>query len=254
MGVEAERAELVSAGRDGEGWGSRLSRSARRVAAGVLSGLVAGLVIGGVGGRLAMFVLRRTSDASVVGLKTDDGFTIGRLSGDTLFLLIFTSGLGVLGGLFYLLVSSWFPQGLRTLLMGIFGGVLGGALFVRPGGIDFTRLSPLPLAIVLFIALPAAYGVLVSVLVERWLRDESRIQRSWVGLLGLIPLVFLSLGGLIGLLVVLVLLGAWFVGQAAPSSIALWHSAPITWIGRALLAGITGLALVDLIGKTAEIV
>jgi hypothetical protein len=253
MDTQAERAGAASLEGGGDGWISSLSGAARRVGVGVLGGFATGLVIGGIGGRIAMFVLRLTSSATVIGLKTDDDFTIGRFSGDTGFLLLFTAGLGVLGGLFYLMVRSWFPLERRPLLTGIFGGVLGGALFVRPGGVDFTLISPLPLAIAFFVALPAVYGAALSVLVERWLRQDSKLRRSWVGLLGLIPLVFVSLVGPIGLLVILVLLGSWFVGRAIPSSIAVWHSAPVTWIGRALLAGLAGLALVDLFRKTAEI-
>jgi hypothetical protein len=236
-----------------EGWTSSLSGSGRRVAAGVLGGLACGLAVGGIGGRLAMLLLRLTSDASVRGLKTDDGFTIGRFSGDTVFLLLFTAALGVAGGLFYLAVRSWFPANRRTLAMGIFGGVVGGALFVRPGGVDFTRLSPLALAIALFVALPAVYGAALSVLVERWHREESSLQRSWVGLLGLLPLVFIALFGVFGLLMLVALAGTWLIRRTIPSSTAVWHSMLATWIGRALLAALTGIALTDLIQKTEEI-
>jgi hypothetical protein len=52
-----------------------LSSPGATLAAGVSSGSVAGLLIGGVGGRLAMFVLRLTSDPALRGAKTDDGFT-----------------------------------------------------------------------------------------------------------------------------------------------------------------------------------
>jgi hypothetical protein len=55
--------------------------------AGVSAGFLAGVLIGGVGGRLAMLALRLTSDPSLHGVSTDDGFTIGRLSLQTLFLL-----------------------------------------------------------------------------------------------------------------------------------------------------------------------
>ena len=38
---------------------------------------MAGLLVGGVGGRVAMLLLRLTSDPRLRGLETDDGFTIG---------------------------------------------------------------------------------------------------------------------------------------------------------------------------------
>ena len=38
-----------------------------------------------------MLMLRLTSDPTLRGLETDDGFVIGRFSGDTVFLLILTA-------------------------------------------------------------------------------------------------------------------------------------------------------------------
>ena len=52
----------------------------RRLAVSTSAGAVAGLAIGGVGGRLAMLLLRLTSDPSLRGLPTDDDFTIGVIS------------------------------------------------------------------------------------------------------------------------------------------------------------------------------
>ncbi len=250
---DPERVAASDRDRGREPWASSLMDSARRLAAGVLGGLVTGLAIGGVGGRVAMFVLRLTSSPTVIGLKTDDDFTIGRFSGDTGFLLAFTAGLGVLGSLFYLAVRALLPAERRPLLMAIVGGTVGGALFVRPGGVDFTLLSPLPLAIPLFVALPAAYGAILSLVVERWLREDSPVRRSRLGVLGLIPLLLVSLVGPLGALIVPVILGAWMLARAYPSSIAAWRSRPATWVGRAALAGLTGFALIDLIRDAVEI-
>ena len=62
------------------------------LASGVTGGFVCGLLIGGVGGRLAMFVLRLTSDPSLRGARTDDDFIIGVFTSQTLFLLGVTAG------------------------------------------------------------------------------------------------------------------------------------------------------------------
>src|SRR5712691_6826130 len=121
-------------------WQQDLAASARRVSACIVGGFVMGALVGGIGGMLAMLV---TSESSLHGLKTDDGFIIGRFSGDSLFLLIFASVLGVLGEILYLAVRSWLPERHRAALAGVFGGVAGGALFIRPNGLDFTRLDPL---------------------------------------------------------------------------------------------------------------
>ncbi len=126
-------------------WKQDLSASARRVSAGVVGGLLTGAVIGGVGGRLAMLVLRLTSDPSLRGMETDDGFIIGRFSGETGFLVFLTAAAGILGGLLYLIVRPWIQEQLRPWVMGVFGGIVGGALVIRPDGIDFTLLEPLTL-------------------------------------------------------------------------------------------------------------
>src|SRR5512143_429212 len=87
-----------------------LSSPGATLAAGVSGGFVSGLLIGGVGGRLAMLLLRLTSAPALRGVTTDDGFTIGRLSAETIFLLGVTAGLGIAGGLFYLIVRGWIPE------------------------------------------------------------------------------------------------------------------------------------------------
>ena len=180
-------------------WQQDLTTHARRVSTAVVAGLSMGALVGGIGGRIAMFVLRVTSDASLHGAETDDGFIIGQISGATLFLVIATSVLGVFGGIFYLAVRSWLPERWRAALFGVFGGIVGGAGAIRPDGIDFTLLDPLPLAIAMFIALPAIYGVVVSRLIERWLREDSGPGASQAWTLGLIPLMVLAFLGPVGI-------------------------------------------------------
>ncbi len=74
-----------------------LAPSGATLASGVSAGFISGVLIGGVGGRLAMLVLRLTSDPALRGAQTDDGFTIGVFSTETLFLLGVTAGLGIVG-------------------------------------------------------------------------------------------------------------------------------------------------------------
>jgi hypothetical protein len=212
-----------------------------------------GAVVGGIGGRLAMFALRLTSDPSLQGMKTDDGFIIGRFSGETLFLLLFTSILGVLGGILYIAVRSWLPERGRAPLAGVFGGVVGGAILIRPDGLDFTRLDPLSFAVVLFIALPAVYGVTMSLLVERLLREDSGLSRSRVWFLGLIPLVAVGVLGLLGLGVLVVMIGVWSIRRWAPKAWGILRSTTVAWIGRAVLLAVTGFGLVRLIDDIDQI-
>ena len=234
-------------------WQQDLLASARRLSAGVVGGLATGALIGGVGGRLAMFVLRVTSDPSLQGLKTDDGFTIGRFSGETLFLVLATGALGVIGGLLYLAVRPWLPELWRAALAGVFGGIVGGAAFIRPDGLDFTRLDPLPLAIAMFIALPAIYGVSMSLLVERLLRSSSAVGASWGWLFGSLPLVAFGAAGPLGLGLILLLFGGWWVARSTPDVAALWRSPTVTWIGRAALLAVTARGLVTLIADIDQV-
>ena len=204
--------------------------------AGVSAGFVAGVLIGGVGGRLAMLALRVTSDPSLHGVSTDDGFTIGRVSLETLFLLGVTAGLGIVGGLFYLVVRRWIPSPWRIPLMTLFFGLVGGAGVIGPSDVDFTLLSPLSLAVAFFVAIPAAYGAMMPWMAERLLREDSILRRGrWAWIVGLVPLVFANI---VGALILLVALGVWAVGRSAPSLVEAWRSQVATWLGRAALAAI----------------
>ncbi len=234
-------------------WNQDLASLARLVSAAVIGGLVSGAVVGGLGGRLAMLVLRITSDDFLHGLETDDGFVMGQVSSATLFLVVFTSVLGVLGALFYLAVRAWLPERRRAMLVGVFGGIVGGAAFIRSDGIDFRLLEPLPLAIVLFIALPAAYGVAMSLLVERRLRNAAGTDRSRWWPLGLIPIIGLALLGPIGLGLLFLMGAAWAVHRTAPGLASLWRSSIVVWVGRAALLAVTTTALVALVRNVTRI-
>lgn len=233
-------------------WREDLAGAARRLSAVVVAGFVAGGVIGGIGGRLAMLVLRLTSSETLHGLESDDGFVMGQVSGASVFLLGFTSLLGVLGALFYLAVRAWLPVPTRPALAGVFGGVVGGALVVHPDGIDFALLEPLWLAVALFVALPAGYGVAMSLLVERLLRRaDASVARLWF--LGLAPLALLGFSPA-GLLLLLGLGVAWAIHRNAPGAgAAAWTSPPVVWIGRALLLGLTAWSFAALVRDVTRI-
>jgi hypothetical protein len=212
-----------------------LRTPAATLGAGVSAGFLAGVLIGGVGGRLAMLLLRVTSDPALRGVSTDDGFTIGRISTQSLFLLGVTAGLGMAGGLFYLLVRRWIPAMWRIPIMCVFFALVGGAGIVgTPSEVDFTRLSPLPLAVGLFVAIPAVYGAAMPWLTERLLREDSILRRTrWGWVAGMVPLVFANI---VGLLVVVGALGVWALGRANPSLVSAWRSRAVTWLGRIGLA------------------
>lgn len=234
-------------------WQQDLTSRARRASMAAVAGLSMGALIGGIGGRMAMLLLRVASDPVLHGRETDDGFVIGQISGATMFLVILTSVLGVLGGIFYLGVRSWLPERGRAALFGVFGGIVGGAGAIRPDGLDFTQLDPLPLAIAMFIALPAIYGVMVSRLIERWLREDSGWGASRAWILGLVPLILLAILGPVGIGLTVLAAALWIVCRTAPRIASLWGSPAVMWIGRSALIAATAVALVSLVRDITQI-
>ncbi|HVD71774.1 MAG TPA: hypothetical protein VNG34_13065 [Actinomycetota bacterium] len=231
-----------------------LERWMRRVSIGVSTGTVAGLVIGGVGGRLAMFVLRLTSSPSLHGVETDDGFTIGVFSLATVFLLVLTAAIGVLAGLVYLVIRTWLPGRWRPWLFGAFGGLVGGALLIQPDGLDFRLLEPLSLAIAFFIAIPAGCGFAISASVERRFAEaDEGTQTSATWMVGLIPLVLLLVTGPSGVALAAITIGAGLVARSVPMASVIWGSTTFVWIGRLALAVIAAIASVALVQDIAEI-
>jgi len=230
-----------------------LTASARSVGAAAVTGSLTGAVIGGIGGRLAMLVLRLTSDPALRGLETDDDFTIGIFSAATMFLVVVTTVLGIIGGLVYLVVRGWLPERGRPWLFGALTGIVGGATIIRPGGIDFTLLEPLGLAVAMFIVLPAAYGVATSLLAERFLADDSAFRRSRAWIAGLVLLLPLGLFGVAGLAVLALILAAVLLGRAAPAIASLWNSPPVAWIGRVGLVAIAIVWSTELVRDAVEI-
>ena len=122
---------------------------------------------------------------------------------------------------------------------------------IRPDGIDFTLLDPLPVAVGMFIALPAIYGVAMSRLIEHRLEAESAGSSTWW--LGLVPLVLLAVFGPLGIAVVLTLLVLFVIHRAAPGVAELWGSPVVTWVGRAMLLAVTGIASLALVRDVADV-
>ncbi len=162
------------------------------VLVGTAAGAVAGIVVGGIGGRLVMLVLRVLSDPIVIGTTSDDGFEIGRFTvGGTLQLVGGMAALGAANGVAYAVLRDALPRRARASLWSLFGAAVGGTLFVHSGGVDFTLLDPLWLAVAAFVVLPGLAALLVVLLVERWLRDGSRPRPAL--------LVIAALAGTVGL-------------------------------------------------------
>lgn len=173
---------------------------------GAASGAIAGALVGGVGGRLAMLLLRLTSPESV-GMISDDGFEIGVVSLDTAQLVLAMAMLGGINGVLYATLRGAIPRRLRLPLWSVFSAALGGASIVHDDGVDFTFLEPAALAIALFVLLPGGAAAVVVLLVERWSVVEPWSDRRLAGglalaaLAGTFALGFAALVAVVGLVV-----------------------------------------------------
>jgi hypothetical protein len=141
---------------------------ARGLLLGAAAGAWAGLIVGGVGGRLAMFVLRLTSPDYVRSVTSDDGFEIGVISTDTLFLLALTVIGGALAGSAYAVARQVLPLATRPWVWAFVGGTVGGSAILHGDGVDFNLLEPAPLAVAMFIIIPAGGAAVMAILAERW--------------------------------------------------------------------------------------
>lgn len=187
----------------------------------IVGGIPFGVVVVGVGSRLAMFLLRVTSSDRVVGLTSDDGFTIGRVTPEgTYNLLMLGAAVGIIGAGAYLMVKPWLigPTWFRRLTTGLASAAVVGSMLVHADGIDFTLLKPTWLAIGLFVALPGLFGAFVGSAVDRVSEPDSwtaRGRRRW--LLPLIAVVLFPLT-LPFLLFASAILGLWIVVEGAEFS------------------------------------
>ena len=222
-----------------------------RFGAAAVAGLAAGFLIGGVGGRMAMLLLRLTSSDSVIGIQSDDDFTIGQVTTSSFFLVLATTLIGALLAFAYLLVRRWLPEHRRPLQAAVFFGVIGGAAVIKPGGVDFTLLDPLWLAVVLFIALPAAYGWVMAAMVEGLIARPGAYRKTRVagivffvavGFFGLFAAAIAVAGGL------LILIGRQWPALAT----AVTHPV-VTWTVRIILLLVVAVQGAELVSDVAEI-
>jgi hypothetical protein len=146
----------------------------------ILAGVPVGMLVGGVGSRLAMLLLRVTSPETVRGVESDDGFTIGRFTlGGSYALLQIGALVGVLGAALYLLVRRWLlgPNWFRYLTVGLGSGAVVGSMLLHSDGVDFRLLIPHWLAMAVFIAVPALFGVAIGLAVEMVARHATPAGR-----------------------------------------------------------------------------
>lgn len=142
----------------------------------IVGGIPFGVVVAGLGSRLAMLLLRLTSPDYVIGVTSDDGFTIGKLTlSGTYNLLLLGAAVGIVGAAAYRMVAPRLigPHWFRRLTTGLAAAAVVGASLVHADGVDFTLLGPTWLAIGLFVALPGLFGLLIGPTVDAVARPGS---------------------------------------------------------------------------------
>ena len=149
-------------------------RIARMVIIGILGGIAAGLV-GGIASRLIMRLLAMVNES---GVMTANGNISGEITASGTIGLIFSVGLisGVIGGFAYVMIRRWLPGGklLKGVTFGLvllcFSGINPDPLapLFDPDNVDFALFGPRQLAAILFALLFPLYGVVVSLVVERY--------------------------------------------------------------------------------------
>jgi hypothetical protein len=170
---------------------------------------------------------------------------------DSIFLIAATTLIGTLLTFAYLLVRRWLPEGQRPLQAALFFGLIGGAAVIKPDGVDFTLLSPRWLAVLLFVALPAAYGWLMAFWVEGLIARPGHLRKARVA--GIIGFVVVGFFGLLGAIIAVVGLVLVLIGRRWPVlADAVTHPVP-TWIVRFVLLVMAGVALQELLIDASEI-
>ena len=198
----------------------------------VLAGIPVGVLVAGVGSRLCMLLLRATSGDEVHGIRSDDGFEIGRFTmAGTYNLLVLGATIGIIGAAVYQWVRPWLlgPPWLRYLTVAAASGAVVGAMLVHADGVDFTVLTPTWLAVGSFVLLPAVFGAVIGPAVDAVEAHVTRTdpdRRSWV-----LPVVLVALFPLtvVPLAVAAIVLLVWT---------AIRDHAPVRRASHASLAGI----------------
>jgi hypothetical protein len=152
----------------------------------VLAGIWLGALVGGVGGRLAMLVLRLSSPDSVHGVISDDGFLIGQVTlKGTYGLIGVGAAIGIIGAVTYRWVDHWLigPGWFKQVTSALGAGAVVGSMLVHRDGVDFRVLRPPGLAIAFFVLIPAVFGFFIGPLEkvlaqpDRWV---NRGRRGWL--------------------------------------------------------------------------
>lgn len=222
------------------------------ISLGAAAGGLGGLLAGGVGGRVAMFVLRLTSDESVRGIQSDDDFTIGRFDlVSTLSLLAVTTLLGIVVGLVVVAGRPFFPKRGMPFAWALAGGFAGGGILVQQDGVDFTLLEPHWLAVAMFVAIPAVGAGLIAWLTEIYPRFWWRRRKlTALAALAAIPMfIFFPMA-----IIAAFAGGIWFLAMQWPRARCVPGWLPARIAAIAVFGLVVTLGLLDLVRDARAII
>ena len=222
----------------------------------MLAGIWLGALVGGVGGRVAMLVLRLLSPGSVNGVVSDDGFVIGQVTlGGTYSLVAFAGLFGLLGACAYRWVEHWLlgPGWLRQLTSALGAGAVVGSMLVHTDGVDFQLLRPLWLAVAFFVVIPAVFGFFIGPFEKALARPDAwvnRGRRGWV-----VPIVTILAAPPIVIVVALVAALRWVAAAArqTPAPVPVRDNPVFGFLVRGAWLSVAVIGLVTLVSDTRTI-
>jgi hypothetical protein len=212
------------------------------------------MLVVGIGSRLAMLLLRVTSPDAVIGLESDDGFIIGRFTlGGSYALVQIGAFVGVLGAALYLSIRRWLlgPSWFRYLTIGLGSGAVGGSFLLHSDGVDFRVLEPRWLAMAVFVAVPALFGVAIGPAVE--MIERHPMPTGWQQFVAPAVMLTIGPGGIIPTLLVAPGLFVYVAAQSPSNEASQPLPAVIGVIVRAAWLAIAVLGLLALIGDIRAI-
>ena len=219
---------------DGRAAVSPLLEILRDIARGGFAGILVGIFVAGIGGRLVMR-LATILHEDAVGLTTENGELIGRISvNGTMALITFGGlGMGLLAGTIWVVVSPWLPgSGLRrAALTALAALALGTPPLVQRFNPDFRILDRDPVVIVLLLALVGLVGFSIA-LVDGALDRRLPHPAGWLAISSVVYLAVALLGLLILTAVVSILFdqpdydapvrAGWAIGATGVCTLAWW--------------------------------
>lgn len=218
---------------------------------GAAAGGLGGVLVGGIGGRLAMLLLRFTSDDSVRGVESDDGFIIGRFDFfSTVQLLATTAVFGAIVGLLVVAGRPFLPKRGMPFAWAVAGAIVGGQLLISGDGVDFTLLGPLWLAFAMFVAIPCIGAGVIAWLTEiypRFWKENRRL--TGVAALPVIPaIIFFPVT-----VVAMIFGGIWLMAIRSPwlRTRASWR--PVRVAAIVVFVAIVALGLTGLLEDAGDI-